>query len=110
MLLVPLVLVPLVIAYAFTSYGRQPAPHLPDYDRLIVPGFAVTFAALSFYYGRKRNAPLLLAYGIYLICLALLIWWLPLTPTERSGLLMSGAGGPLAVFGAMRLRAADLGH
>jgi hypothetical protein len=105
MLLVPLVLVPLVVTYAFTSYGRQPAAYLVDSDRLVMPGFAVVFAALSLYYGRKRKAPLLLVYGIYLIGLALLIWWLPLTPVERDGLLMSGTGGPLAVFGATRLRA-----
>jgi hypothetical protein len=104
-LLVPLVLVPIVIANAFTSYGRSPAPYALDDDRLFAPGFAVMFAALSLYYGWKRKAPLLSVYAIYLICLALLIWLLPLSPNERDGLLMSGAGGPLVAFGAVRLRA-----
>lgn len=103
-LLVPLVLVPLVISYAFTSYGRQPAPYQLEEGRLVMPGFAVMIAALAFYYGHKRKVPVLLAYGTYLMSLALLIWWLPLSPTERSGLLLSGVGGPLAVLGAMRLR------
>jgi hypothetical protein len=104
LLLVPLVLLLLVGAYAFTSFGRQPTPYSIDHDRLVMPGFAVMLAALSFFYARKRQELLLWAYGFYLIGLALLIWWLPLSPTERSGFLMSGAAGPLSVFGAMRLR------
>lgn len=103
--LVPLFLVPLVAAYAFTSYGHHPSAYSLDHDKLAAPTFTLIFAALSLYYARKRKAPMLLAYGIYLIGLAWLIWWLPLSPTERNGLLMSGAGGPQAVFGAMRLRA-----
>jgi hypothetical protein len=103
--LVPLVLVPLVSAYAFTSYGRPSNPYPLNIDRLVMPGFAVLFGVLSlYYYVRKQETPALLAYGIYLMCLALLIWWLPLSSTERGDLLNSGAGGPLAVFGAMRLR------
>lgn len=105
MLLVPLVLLPLVAADAFTSYGRQPTPYSISDGRLVIPGFAVMVAALSLYNWRKRSEPLLLAFGIYLIGLALLIWWLSLGSTERSGLLMAGTGGPLAVFGATRLRA-----
>ncbi|HEX2655804.1 MAG TPA: hypothetical protein VHN11_19435 [Xanthobacteraceae bacterium] len=104
-LVVPMVLVTVVIAYAFTSHGRPPTPYALYNDRLVTPGFAVTFAVSSLYYGWKRRVPLLLAYAIYLTCLALLIWWLPLSPVERGGLLLSGAGGPLAVFGAIRLRA-----
>jgi hypothetical protein len=104
-LLVPLVLASLIIAYAFASYGRQPAPYDLDDSRLVEPGFSVMFAAISLHYGLKHKAALLLVYGGYLICLALLIWWLPISPTERDGLLQSGAGGPLAVYGAIRLRA-----
>jgi hypothetical protein len=103
--LVPLVLVPIVIAYAFSSYGSPPAPVSLDSDRLVMPGFAVLFGAIALYEGRKRKSPLLLAFGTYLMCLALLLWWLPLSPTERSGLLNVGAGGPLGAFGATRLRA-----
>lgn len=101
LLVLPMVLLPLAFIYVFAPDG-----HLPDLffdSRLIVPGFAVLFAAQTLYHGRMRKAPLL--YGIYLLCLALLIWGLPLSPTERFGLLQAGAGGPLAVFGAMRLRA-----
>jgi hypothetical protein len=97
-------LAPLVLVYVFFPDGGSLGLD-PLHSRLLVPGFAVLFGAGSFYEGRKRKIPLLLAYGIYLMCLALLIWWLPLSPTERFGLLQSGAGGPLAVFGAMRLRA-----
>jgi len=106
LLLLPIFLAPLVLDYVLTANGR---PHdfsaYLDNDRLIVPGFAVWFAAGSLYEARKRKSSPLLAYGLYLMCLAPLTGWLPLSPTERFGLLQSGAGGPLAVFGAMRLRA-----
>ncbi|MEP7354700.1 MAG: hypothetical protein ABI824_15840 [Acidobacteriota bacterium] len=72
-------------------------------DRLIVTGFAVWFAVMSMHYGRKQGSPLLIAFGVYLLGLALLIWWLPLRATERFGLLEAGAGGPLTVYGAARL-------
>jgi hypothetical protein len=104
LLLVPLVLLPVVAAYAFTTYGHQPSPYQINHDRLTTPAFAVMLAALSLFRGWKRREPLLLAYGVYLIGLGLLIWWLPLSHTERSALLMAGASGPLAVFGAMSLR------
>ena len=102
--LVPTVLVSLVLVYAFTSYGHLPTSYQLDDDRLVMPGFAVMCAAISFYYGRKHKSALLWAYGAYLLGLALLIWWLPASPIERSGWLMSGTGGPLAVFGATRLK------
>jgi hypothetical protein len=95
MVLVSLLLVPLVLVYGFTSYGRHPDSYMLDQNRLASPAFALMFAALSLHYAWKRRASVLLAYAIYLACLALLIWWLPLNPTERHGLLMSGAGGPL---------------
>lgn len=103
--LVPLVLLPLVIVYALTTFGRQPDPVFLNDTRLIAPGFAILLGVISLHHGRTRKVPLLPTYGIYLLCLALLIWWLPLSPTERFGLLESGAGGPLSVYGAMRLRA-----
>jgi hypothetical protein len=102
--LIPLVLVPLVLAYAVSPFGRPATSISFDSDRLVESGFAVMLAAISLYEWRKRKTSLLLAYGIYLMCLALLIWWLPLSPTETGDLLMVGAGGPLGVFGAARLR------
>ncbi len=105
MVVVPMVLVSLVIALGFTSYGHHPSPYMIDKDRLIMPAFAVLFAILSFYYGWKREVSLLHAFGIYLACLAVLVWWLPLSPVERGGLVMSASGGPLAIYGAVRLRA-----
>jgi hypothetical protein len=103
--LVPLVLVPLVLAYVISTFGRPATLIFLDSDRLVESGFAVVLATISLYEWRKRKSSLLLAYGIYLMCLALLIWWLPLSPTEPGDLLMAGAGGPLGVVGAMRLRA-----
>jgi hypothetical protein len=103
-LLLPALFVPLILVHTLTPVGSAPGHDFLDNDKLIVPGFAVLFGVMSLYEGWKRKMSLLLAYGIYLICLALLIWWLPLSATERYGLLQSGAGGPLAVFGAMRLR------
>ncbi len=94
----------LALAYAFTSYGHLPTAYQLNDDRLVMPGFAVMGAAISFYYGRKHNSVLLWVYGVYLLGLSFLIWWLPASPIERSGWLMSGTGGPLAVFGATRLK------
>jgi hypothetical protein len=97
--------VPLGLVYAITPVGSPP-PDVDSFDNffsLLAPGFAVLIGVLSLYHGRMRK--MLLLYGIYMLCLALLIWWLPLSAIERFGLLQSGAGGPLAVFGAMRLRA-----
>jgi hypothetical protein len=103
--LIPLVLVPLVLAYALSPFGRPATSIYFDSDRLVESGFAVLIATISLYYWRKRKASLPLAYGIYLMCLALLIWWLPLSRTEPDDLLMVGVGGPLGVYGAARLRA-----
>ncbi len=98
-------LVSLLLVYTLNPVGSPSGHSFLDNDKLIVPGFAVLFGVISLYEGQKRKMSLLLAYGIYLICLAPLIWWLPFSATERFGLLQSGTGGPLAVFGAMRLRA-----
>lgn len=102
-LLLPALLVSLVLVYALNPVGNPSGHTFLDNDKLIVPGFAVLFGVISLYEGRMRKMPVL--FGIYMGCLALLIWWLPLSATERFGLLQSGTGGPLAIFGAMRLRA-----
>ena len=90
------------------AYTLAPAGILHDRigfidHHLVAPGFAVLFGILSLYYGRMRMIPLL--FCIYLMFLASLIWWLPISETEEFGLLQAGAGGPLAVFGVIRVRA-----
>jgi hypothetical protein len=102
-LLLPALLVSLVLVYALTPAGNPIGHNFLDNDKLIVPGFAVLFGVISLYEGRMGKIPVL--FFVYMVCLALLIWWLPLSAMERFGLLQSGTGGPLAIFGAMRLRA-----
>ena len=100
--LLPALLMLLILVYSTAQIGNPPDHDFID-NRLVVPGFAVLTGVLALYHGRMRKLPVL--FGIYMVCLALLIWWLPLSTTERFGLLESGTGGPLAVYGAMRLRA-----
>ena len=98
----PMLGVPLVLAYVLNPVGSPPVLNFVD-GRLIVPGLAVLIATLSLYFGRMRKMPVL--FGIYMLSLALVIWWLPLSATERAGMLQSGTGGPLAILGAIRVRA-----
>ncbi|MEP7354701.1 MAG: hypothetical protein ABI824_15845 [Acidobacteriota bacterium] len=75
-----------------------------DNAKLLLPGYALWSAGSSLYYYRKFKSPASLAFGIYLICFAPLLWWLPLRPEGRFGLMSAAVGGPLGVYGALRLR------
>jgi hypothetical protein len=79
--------------------------HLPKPDgKLLVPGFAVLFAGISLASGLRQRSSLQICFGVYLLCLAPLLWWLPVSSVERNGALEVLAGVPLAAGGAIRLR------
>ncbi len=63
-LLLPALLVSLILVYALIPVGSPSGRNFLDNDKLIAPGFAVLFGAMSLYEGRKRKMSLLLAYGI----------------------------------------------
>jgi hypothetical protein len=79
--------------------------HRPRLDgQLVWPGFAIVFAVIALASGWQLKSPLRAYFGAYLLCLAPLMWWLPVTSIERSAVLEVGAGAPLAVGGALILR------
>jgi hypothetical protein len=91
----------LVIVLTFLA----PLGYLPRLDqRLVVPGFAILFAAITLAYGWRDKSPLMISFGLYLLCLAPLLWWLPVSSVERGASLKVGAGAPLALGGAFILR------
>jgi hypothetical protein len=53
---------------------------------------------------KQKNAPLVWL-GVYFLCLAPLLWWIPIPMNsyERMSCLEVGVGIPLAVAGAVRL-------
>jgi hypothetical protein len=89
----------LPIAVAVWIFARTSPGHRIDLldSSLIWPGFAILFAVLSLYSGRIDA-------GVYLACLAPVLWWLPVTSYERGACLEVAAGAPMAVIGAVRLR------
>jgi hypothetical protein len=79
--------------------------HLPSLDgRLEDPGFAIVFAVVAVARGWREKSSLLTCFGVYLLCLAPLMWWLPVSSMEQGAVLEVGAGAPLAVGGAFILR------
>jgi hypothetical protein len=72
--------------------------------RLMAPGFAILFAIIALASGlRDKSAPVT-CFGVYLLCVAPVLWALPITRVEQDALLEVGAGAPLAVGGAFILR------
>ena len=45
----------------------------------------------------------MLWFGVYLLLLAPLLWWLPADNYKRGGVFQLAVGVPVALFGAMRL-------
>jgi hypothetical protein len=73
-------------------------------SRLVWPGFAIVFAVICLSAGRQQKNASQIYFGVYLVCLAPLLWWLPVSTYEQSACLQVAAGAPLAVAGAVRLR------
>ena len=77
-------------------------PHLTSV--LIEPGFAVAFAILCLGSGIQQKSPVMMWFGVYFVCLAPVLWWMPVSNYERGGWLQVGAGVPVAVAGAVQLK------
>ena len=72
---------------------------------LVWPVFMIVFALIFLDTGRRQKQPLFLWFGVYMACLAPLLWLLPVKNNyARSGALMVAIGAPLAVLGTLRLR------
>jgi hypothetical protein len=78
--------------------------HLASSERLQVPGFAIAFALIALVCGWRDKSSLMTCFGVYLLCLAPVLWLLPITHLQQDALLEVGAGAPLAVGGAFILR------
>jgi len=70
---------------------------------LLWPAFAIVFAIISLDVGwREKSAPAKW-FGVYLVCLAPLIWSLPVNNYVRGAALQVTVGAPLAILGSVRL-------
>jgi len=72
--------------------------------RFIWPGFALVFAAIALAEGIQRKNRPAIWFGVYLLCLAPVLWWIPGGNYERGSWLEVAVGLPVAAFGAIRLR------
>lgn len=96
---------PMAAAVALGIFAIAMPGHLPHMEsRLIAPGFGILFAILLLAAGWRQRSALTMWFGVYFIALARLLWWIPGTSYELMAALQVGAGIPLAVFGALRLR------
>ena len=75
----------------------------PMESRFVEPGFAAGLAVMCLVSGWKGKSTSLFWFGVYLVGLALLLWF-PERAIERNAWLEVGGGAPLAVAGAIRLR------
>jgi hypothetical protein len=73
-------------------------------SRLIDPGFAIGFAIICLASGWREKSTLMMWFGFYLLCLAPLLWWVPVNNYERGAWLKVGVGAPLTLAGIVRLR------
>jgi hypothetical protein len=79
-------------------WGRLDVEYRPT-----CPAFAVIFAAIAFTAGfREKSAPAAW-FGVYLLVLAPVLWWIPGGLYDRFLWLAVAVGLPMAVFGAIRL-------
>ncbi len=83
---------------------RWPVARLYLDSRLVAPSFAIVFAIISLSSFWKEKRLSLLGFGLYLLCLAPVLWWMPGNSYERMSSLSVAVGPPLATAGAVRLR------
>jgi hypothetical protein len=95
----------LLIVIALWAFARAGPEHRIDLleSRLVWPGFAILFAFICLSAVRQQKSASTVYFGVYLACLAPLLWWLPVSTYEQGACLQVGAGGPLAAAGGGRL-------
>ncbi len=72
--------------------------------RLIAPAFAIIFAVIFLSSLWKERCLSMLGFGLYLLGLAPVLWWMPGNSYERMSALFAAGGLPLAITGAIQLR------
>jgi hypothetical protein len=98
--------VTVLVAVAIWAFARSTPGHRLDFleSRLVWPGFAITFSVICLSGGLQQKSASTIYFGVYLACLAPLLWWLPVSIYEQSACLQVATGAPLAIGGAVRLR------
>jgi hypothetical protein len=92
------------VAVLLWAVARRRGTQFLGDSALVWPGFAILFAVICLDGGRRQKSVPMLCFGIYLLCLAPLLWWLPVNEFARGGAFEVAAGAPLAVIGAVCLR------
>ena len=73
-------------------------------DRLMFPAFAILWAGIFLAKSAREKSAAEAWFGVYLLVLAPVLWWIPAGNFDRSMWLFVALGLPMAVFGAIRLR------
>ena len=78
---------------------------MPDIERFSgAPFFAVVFALLAAYAAWRGKGRLGYWFAIYLVCLGAVLWYSQPNPFAGMSWLQIGIGGPLAIYGGLRMR------
>jgi hypothetical protein len=94
-----------ITGLAYSVFGdRWPGFREALKSPLLWPAFLIVFAILSLDSAWRQKSALRLWFGVYMACLAPLVWLLRVNNYGRSGALMVAIGAPIAVAGALRLR------
>jgi branched-subunit amino acid transport protein len=72
--------------------------------RFLWPALAVVAAVISLSEGVRQKMRPTVWFGVYLFCLAPVLWWIPGGNYERGSWLQVAVGLPVAGFGAIRLK------
>ncbi|HEY1240771.1 MAG TPA: hypothetical protein VGF16_09455 [Bryobacteraceae bacterium] len=89
-----------VISVPVAGLGRLPFLE----SRFLWPAFAMAAAILGLVTGWRQGTPSMMWFGLYLICLAPLLWWLPVDNYERWAWAQIALGVPITIGGAIRLK------
>ena len=73
-------------------------------SRFFWPAFAMAAGAIGLVSGWRQRTPAMMWFGIYVLCLAPLLWWLPVDNYERWAWSQVAVGIPIVIGGAIRFR------